>query len=319
MQLLDTPRTGKLGPHVFYTDTSGQRQFCRTRAIPADPRSPAQSKMRALMAHASGLWSLKLTDPQREQWIAAALNAPSHPWLGRYTHLSGQQLEIKINLTLACTGKPLVLTPPEPVAFAPNPVTALDAVQDPEAGVRLRLSVGTVSEDIMVFGQPPCSAGRMKPRRVYYLGLLGAVANGQADITDLYTAKFGAPAPGKKIFIVTCQTKDGWKAQDSVFKAVIPPPPPAGKQRSNQETEGKMPAASAQPESKTASAGPVSSLSLVVYKRSTPAARGMHRGNPGMQPVSIPGTPLVHGLRVALRKWAALWVFGARAEGGAIG
>jgi hypothetical protein len=100
MQLLDTPRTGKLGPHVFYTDASGQRQFCRTRAIPTDPHSPAQSKMRALMAHASGLWSLKLTDPQREQWIAAALNAPSHPWLGRYTHLSGQQLEIKINLTL---------------------------------------------------------------------------------------------------------------------------------------------------------------------------------------------------------------------------
>ncbi len=28
---------------------------------------------------------------------SAALNAPSHPWLGRYTHLSGQQLEIKIN------------------------------------------------------------------------------------------------------------------------------------------------------------------------------------------------------------------------------
>ena len=73
------PVPGKLGPHVFYTDASGERQFCRIRAIPTDPHSPAQSKLRALMSYASTLWSLRLTDPQREQWIAAALNAPAIP------------------------------------------------------------------------------------------------------------------------------------------------------------------------------------------------------------------------------------------------
>ena len=62
-------------------------------------------------------------------------------------------------------------------------------------------------------------------RRVYYLGLLGPVTNGQVDITDLYTAKFGALPPGKKVFIVTCQTKNGWKAQDHVFRVIIPPAP----------------------------------------------------------------------------------------------
>ena len=306
MQLLDTPRTGKLGPHVFYTDASGERQFCRIRAIPTDPHSPAQSKLRALMSYASTLWSLRLTDPQREQWIAAALNAPSHPWLGSYTHLSGQQLEVKINLTLACTGKSMVLTPPEVVAFSPNPVTALDAVQDPEAGVRLLLSVGTLSEEIMVFGQPPCSAGRMKHRRVYYLGLVGPVTNGQADVTDLYTARFGAPAPGKKVFIVTCQTRNGWKAHDHVFSAIVPPRPPLGKQQSNEETKEKMPAASAQPESATAPAEPSSSVSQAVYKGSTPDARGMHKGLTGVHPVSIPCTPLVHGVRMALARLGVL-------------
>ena len=77
----------------------------------------------------------------------------------------------------------------------------------------------------MVFGQPPCSAGRMKPRRAYYLGLVGPATNGQADITDLYTAKFGPLPPGKKVFIVTCQTKNGWKAQDHVFKRSSRPRP----------------------------------------------------------------------------------------------
>jgi len=260
--------------------------------------------MRALMAHASSLWSLRLTDPQREQWIAAALNAPSHPWLGRYTHLSGQQLEIKINLTLACTGKPIVLAPPEPVAFAPNPVTALNAVPDAETGARLLLSVGTVSEDIMVFGQPPSSAGRMKHRRLYYLGLLGPVTNGQAEITDLYTAKFGAPAPGKKVFIITCQTKNGWKAQDSVFSAIIPPPP--AKQQVPAEPALTTAAPTTKPQSASAPAEPSSSVSPAVYKRSAPDARGMHRDEPGVQPVSIPRTPLVHSLRVALRRLGML-------------
>ncbi len=112
--------------------------------------------------------------------------------------------------------------------FSPNPVGGLDIVNDPESGVRLRLNVGTLSEDIMVFGQPACSAGRMKQRRVYYLGLAGPATNGQCDITDLYTARFGQPGPGQKVFIVTCQTKNGWQGQESVTSAVVPPPPPSG-------------------------------------------------------------------------------------------
>jgi hypothetical protein len=313
MQLRDTPRTGKLGPYVFYTDASGQRQFCRILAIPTDPHSPAQSKMRALMSHASGLWSLTLTDPQREQWIAAALHAPSHPWLDRYTHLSGQQLEVKINLTLACTGKPMVLTPPEPVVFAPNPTIALEAVQDPETGVRLPLSVGTVTEDIMVFGQPPCNAGRMKPRRVYYLGLLGPATNGQCDIAALYTARFGQPRPGQKVFIVTCQTRNGWKGQDKVLSAIVRPPPPSAKQQVAAETKVTTPTTTAAPESASAAPEPSSSVSPAVYKGSTPEVPGEHTLQPGVHPLSIPGTPLVHGLRLALG-W--LGMLGAGVGGG---
>lgn len=79
----------------------------------------------------------------------------------------------------------------------------------------------------MVFGQPPCGAGRMKRRRVYYLGLLGPATNGQCNITELYTAWFSQPRPGQKVFIVTCQQKNGWKAQESLDR---PAPHPSGEQ-----------------------------------------------------------------------------------------
>ncbi len=109
--------------------------------------------------------------------------------------------------------------------FSPNPTPQVDIVNAPEAGVRLWLSVGTVTEDIMVFGRPPCSAGRMKHRRVYYLGLLGLATDGQCAITAFHTARFGPPVPGQKAFIVTSQTKNGWKGQEWVHSAIVPPPP----------------------------------------------------------------------------------------------
>ena len=106
-------------------------------------------------------------------------------------------------------GQAPVNEPPALVVFAPNPTGELVAVNDEGGGVRLLLNVGPAAEDIMLFGQAPCSAGRMKHRRVCYLGLLGPATNGQCDITAPYTARFGQPSPGQKIFIVTCQMKNG--------------------------------------------------------------------------------------------------------------
>ena len=84
---------------------------------------------------------------------------------------------------------------------------------------------GELNEDIMVFGQEPCSRGRYKRRNVSYLGLLSPAIGGRSEITRLYQAKFGEPRPGQKVFLVTCQEKDGWKGLDLEISAVVPDPP----------------------------------------------------------------------------------------------
>ena len=81
-------------------------------------------------------------------------------------------------------------------------VTRAVLVSDEAGGVRLRLNVGLATEDLLLFGQAPCSPGRMKLRRVYYLGFLGPATNGQCDITALYRPRFGQPGPGRKVLIV---------------------------------------------------------------------------------------------------------------------
>jgi hypothetical protein len=309
MKVIDTPRTGKIGNQVAYLSPYGQ--CFHAYVIPRNPRTEAQSRMRDIFGSSSSGWGVHLTEPQRQRWAVAAQTAPSHPSLGQYSHLSGQQLCVKINSTLRCVGQPPVDEPPAPVVFSPSPVGQLEVVNDPETGVRLLLNVGTVTEDIMLFGQAPCSRGRMKHRRVCYLGLVGLAVNGRCDVTAQYTARFGQPRPGQKIFLVTCQEKNGWKAQDQVTSAIFPSVPPPGEQQGNEAQPVEVAAVT---EARPTGQAPIvghSPLSRLMYKGSTPDAPGMHTSFKRVHPVSFLCTPLVHGARLALARlgtWALPWV-----------
>jgi hypothetical protein len=262
--------------------------------------------MRQIFGVSSRGYGLKLSDPQRQRWILAAQTVPTHPSLNEYSRLSGQQLCVKINSTLRLVGQPPTDEPPAPVVFSPNPVGDLTISYDEAGNRRLSLAVGAAAEDLMLFGQAPCSAGRMKHRRVCYLGLSGPVTDGQRDITAAYVARHGLPRPGQKVFVVTCQHKNGWKAQDHVTSAIVPPKPLISEQRRSEATKAKEEATAETPMAKTTPAQGHSSLSRAMYKGSTPDARGMHKLQPGEHPWSIPWAPLVHSLRVAMGRLAAL-------------
>jgi hypothetical protein len=181
--------------------------------------------MRAVFGNASHMWSAKLTDEQMDRWCAAAGETMSHPRLAQDGPLTGQQFFQSITSVRGCVGLAPVLEPPAPVTFGPSVVGRLVVSNDAD-GVRLWLEVtGELTEDVMVFGQEPCSAGRSKRRNVAYLGLLPPPIGGLSEITHLYKARYGEPRAGTKIFIVTCQTKDGWKGLDHETSARVPERP----------------------------------------------------------------------------------------------
>jgi hypothetical protein len=166
-----------------------------------------------------------LSEEQRVAWNVAGPKVQSKTRLGSGP-LSGQQLFQGLNSARACIGKKeLLLVPPAPVIFEPNPAGQL-TIRNREDGVRLLLKVtGPVTEDIMVFGQAPCSAGRMKRRNVSFLGLLPAPQDGMSDITGIYVARYGEPRAGEKVFIVTRQQKDGWEGFDLETNEIVPEKP----------------------------------------------------------------------------------------------
>jgi hypothetical protein len=172
------------------------------------------------------------------------------------------------------------------------------------------LTLGAAVEEIMLFGEAPCSPGRMKHRRVCYLGLLGLATNGQCDISAPYAARYGQPRPGQKVFVVTCQTKNGWKAQDHETSAIVPRRPSPSEQLSIQPTKAEEAATTGTPEAQAAPAQGSSSLPRLVYKGSTPDVRGLHKGLKLVHPWSILCTPLVHDLRRAIARLGAVGMAG---------
>ncbi len=181
--------------------------------------------MRGSFGRLSRAWSGLLTEAQRQAWCDAGPKVQSAKRLTKSGPLTGQQHFQGINSARARLGLDMLLLPPAPVVFGPNPVGNLVITND-DSGVRLFLnSSGPVTEDIMVFGQAPCSSGRRKRRNVSYLGLITASQAGLAEITALYVARFGEPATGQRIFIVTRQQKDGWEGFDHETHEIVPDKP----------------------------------------------------------------------------------------------
>ncbi len=223
MKILDTPRSGKCGLTVAFQSRFG---LCLRQHVPQKAAlTPAREHVCAIFGNNSRKWSARLTEEQRDRWMLAGAQVMSHPRLAQKGPLSGQQCWQAISTVRAIVGLPETLEVPARPVFSLSNVGPL-VIENGADGVRLYLAIsGELNEDIMVFGQEPCSRGRYKRRNVSYLGLLPPPIGGLSEITRLYRAKFGEPRPGQKVFIVTCQEKEGWKGLDHEASATVPERP----------------------------------------------------------------------------------------------
>jgi hypothetical protein len=220
MKILDIPRSGKCGLTVAYQSRFG---LCLRQHVPQKAAlTPARQRVCSLFAQNSRKWSTTLSKDQHDRWCLAAAQVMSHPRLAQKGPLTGQQLWQAISTVRSVVGLPETLEVPTRPVFSSSNVGPL-VIENGADGLRLYLPVsGQLTEDIMVFGQEPCSRGRYQRRNVSYLGLLPPPINGLSDITQLYTTRFGEPRPAQKVFLVSCQQKDGWKGLDLETSEVVP-------------------------------------------------------------------------------------------------
>ena len=219
MKILDIPQSGKRGLTVSMGGRYGQ--VSRALVIPSNPRTAAQLNVRQLMSTQAAAWRA-LTQAQRAAWIAAAALDKSRSRLGQSGPLTGSQLFVKVNVNLTLFGQAAVNMPPaQPVfpALAPQNLVITNA----GGVIAIKLTCpADPGENTIVRAAAPQSAGRQVCNDFRILGVCPAPVLGSSDVTALYSARFGAPAVGSKVFVRCNQFVDGYEDLPHEFYAIVP-------------------------------------------------------------------------------------------------
>ena len=192
----------------------------KTRARKNAP-TPDQRRARTEMCTLSVAWN-GLTDEQRQAWDVEARTGRRGGRAARSRRRSGRRLFFKANFHRFALGQALLATPPGSESLCSTPLARL--VITNHAGrivLKLRVTVGD-ADGVMVSASRPLNAGVMVCRKFTRIGLWPAPKAGMSDITELYVAKFGVPAVGKKVFIRIQQMKDYLGSVVYASSAIVP-------------------------------------------------------------------------------------------------
>jgi len=201
--------SGTIGNEVYVDSKYGQ--VVRSRPRKPSPRTPARVRARRDLGRVASAWRT-CTDRQFGAWMVAAAK-----W-----GLTGFALFCKINCSLAAASLPLVMSPPKPEKFRPNPVEKL-VIRNRRSVITIWLRVTEAPvKHTFLLGSPPCSAGRFVRSNYSTLGLVPAPVRGWINITELYVARFGSPPAGSRVFIRTRQLIAGWKDDFKTLNAIVP-------------------------------------------------------------------------------------------------
>lgn len=217
MKILDVPQSGSVGARTSSRNRSGQ--YVRQRAIPVQPRTPAQIAARSRLTSQSAAWR-GLTAAQRAAWNAFAQSFTVVNSLGTTINLTGAQCFVKVNSVNLLNGDATVTLPPALPAFIAVTVTGIDAT----AGTQLLEMSGVnpaAGTKFMTFASPQLSAGVSFNGKYAWLQTAQTFTTGKLALTSVYTAKYGALIAGKQVFVKVVQSQAGMQDNGTVFSCIV--------------------------------------------------------------------------------------------------
>lgn len=217
MKILDVPQSGSIAGVTSSRNRFGQ--YRRTRAIPVNPNSDAQSLVRARFAAQAEAWD-NLTGAQRAGWTSLGSQITRTDSLGQTYTLTGLQAFIMVNANLLQAGESTLSAAP-----AYTSVTALVSATITLTAIAFSIAytatpLGTGAH-LLAFASPQRSPGRSFEND-YRLMKVGAAAGASplAILTE-YTAKFGVPVVGNKIFLSLVVSQNGFESAPLNTSAIV--------------------------------------------------------------------------------------------------
>lgn len=217
MKILNYPSSGSIQNQTFSRNRYGQ--YIRGRSIPVNPNSTFQVAVRTRMSVNASAWRI-LTAAQRAGWADLGGMISRTDSLGQSYTLNGFAAYCSVNNNNSAAGNAVVADAPiytEPTALATLTPTVTSAsfslaytVTPLPAGARLFAYVG-----------PQRTAGRNFEGDMRLITVTAAAAASPANILAAYTARFGVPVTGNKVFISGVVYLAGFLSQPLLVTSII--------------------------------------------------------------------------------------------------
>jgi hypothetical protein len=217
MKILDIPQSGSSAGMTSSRNRFGQ--YRRTRATPVNPRSASQAQTRSRMSANAALWRT-LSGVQRAGWTDLGISMVRSDALGQTYSLTGFQAFCSVNNTLASSGTVGILAAPALI----TPAALLTAILTATAATLSLAFTGTplgAGVKIQVFASPQRSAGRQFEGDFRQVFVGAAASASPSDIFTAYSAKFGTPVVGNRIFVSAVATVGGFRSGAIITSAVV--------------------------------------------------------------------------------------------------
>lgn len=221
---LFTEASGKVGNIVASKGHAGQ--YFRSKVKPANPKSLAQTNVRAAFGTNSKAYS-GLTEAQRNGWAGLGAQMTVTNPLGQKSTLTGAQAYASINGTLATVGAPAISDSPSAPAQMPAfPTITLAASRTGAANGPFTLSIESAAYNgqVIIKAVRPVRAGRnsFSPSAFRQIGTEAGLSAGSTSLTAMYVAKFGTPNVGDKIAVMLVPvTNNGFQGGHYIAIAVV--------------------------------------------------------------------------------------------------
>jgi hypothetical protein len=190
---------GKIGGHVASKNRAGA--YLRTKVTPVNPNTSAQSEARSRLTGISQAWRA-LTVAQRASFNNAVQDFTKTDIFGDVKSPSGFNLYQRLNNNLSNIGAAAITVAPLASSVLTVVIGALvmDATT-PAYTVALSGAV-PAGTSMQIWATPGLSAGVSFVKSEYRLIQVEAAASGTpVDIAAAYTARYGSPVIGQKVFV----------------------------------------------------------------------------------------------------------------------
>lgn len=217
MKILDVPQSGSQAGTTSSRNRFGQ--YKRTRATPVNPNSPAQGSVRARMSANAAGWRA-LTGAQRAGWADLGLSMARSDSLGQSYKLNGFMAYCSVNNNNVAAGNAIVSDAPALVT-PPALLTATITLTAAAFSVAYTATPLGAGARLFSFVSPQRSAGRSFEGDFRLLAVSAAAAASPANLLAAYTAKFGVPIVGNRIFLSLKTYVSGFQSGPLITSAVV--------------------------------------------------------------------------------------------------